>query len=1270
MDIIRIGLELACGALTGYITNSIAVKMLFRNYGPFGGVIVKGRKEFIDNISLLVERDIIDKNTLAAILDQTVLNRWIEYFLEEALLSNIEGTLAADIPGIDQTMDNFTAFLNTNAGEYSRELYNILTNIKLEELIPEKQFEYFSEQQINRLLYYTGNSTEVKEQFSMLFSGINNKNLNLLFTHKMINTLTENTLNRFRDFRKETGLISKLLDPVLRKTCICLDIEGICGELIRIIERKKLKDYKIDEKYLSAILEKAVSFINSPSGNNFILSTSQRIMKSIKKEQLTIGAYLKSETGKNTAGIIDRKIDGTLNILADWINENQKRIDSIFEQTLLTVFDKEAHQSGWKALVKKNIYKYYLKKSQLLASARLLAASLSDPLLKYSLKNRILNEMDKALEIIIDEKGDSGRAVIFFNKYLNTLKQKKSAFITESPLADFIDLAKLKPDSLCNNNFIVTQMGKRLLSGLEKGIENVGAGDISTLFQSRLAEEYYRKIISILKNNEDYLKGGLEKLYKNWKDKTLAQVMNHTENLSRKPSLDWIRERVKNIKKLELKRVTAWINRNTGIYEKKGEKLTDHFLKELPELFQGKISSLIRNNLNSITDDNLKNMLEKLISRELKAITYFGAFLGIFSALFIYLLRINMGVSSFWQLPVSILVYGAIGYITNVIAIKMIFRPYEKKKLLGLPLPFTPGVISKEKDRFALSIGNFIDRELFNAGAIKNTLQERKEQILSFLKEILSRKGYQLPRELLLKNKKNIISLIAENKEMIIKETAGLACAAFPAYSSVLAANLENYFTESSSNIAREIYQLLDEKRDYPLSAILPGSPVNGIVYSINTGLKRKIDDYCLLLEDNNLFESALKHHLDEYYESIKDYQAGGLSVEVRNSISGFLYNMLVRTSISMSPGLKVYINKLIHSKTKLFLKKAPELVEANRSRLKSEIKRRFRARLGFWARAGKLVDIDLTLDEFTDTFIKEGLPGIINGFLDERSGDIMRELELSTEEVSLIIEELFNNKEISKVVSENINFLIDNSSLTMKDILGILDLERPSLLLDIFSEELSFLREKLAENLKDNRKYLQEEYGAFIRELLEQFMASTKLKSLLANIDQDLIRESLVQLMRELNNSGQFHDFVTVFLKVQLSPEQTDDIFRKDYLEQDLNGLFNNLLKDGELPSFLEEIYQKLVETLAEIIDKKTADYIIDIIVKSIFNTLENGLPQLVDEVDIKNIAVEQIKNMDARKIEDLFYSFAGNYFTKLEHYGWLGAFFGLLAALINLII
>src|SRR5690554_6197784 len=61
---INILLEMAGGALTGYITNTIAVKMLFKKYGPFGGVILKTRAAFIDNISTLVEKKIINAHTL------------------------------------------------------------------------------------------------------------------------------------------------------------------------------------------------------------------------------------------------------------------------------------------------------------------------------------------------------------------------------------------------------------------------------------------------------------------------------------------------------------------------------------------------------------------------------------------------------------------------------------------------------------------------------------------------------------------------------------------------------------------------------------------------------------------------------------------------------------------------------------------------------------------------------------------------------------------------------------------------------------------------------------------------------------------------------------------------------------------------------------------------------------------------------------------------------------------------------------------------------
>ena len=46
---------------------------------------------------------------------------------------------------------------------------------------------------------------------------------------------------------------------------------------------------------------------------------------------------------------------------------------------------------------------------------------------------------------------------------------------------------------------------------------------------------------------------------------------------------------------------------------------------------------------------------------------------------------------------------GVIGYITNDIAIRMLFRPHKAKYVMGVHIPFTPGIIPKEKGRIAVS---------------------------------------------------------------------------------------------------------------------------------------------------------------------------------------------------------------------------------------------------------------------------------------------------------------------------------------------------------------------------------------------------------------------------------------------------------------------------------------------------------------------------------------------------------------------------------------
>ena len=58
-------LQSISGGVAGYITNKYAVNMLFKEYTPLklGGVVKKNKEKFIDEISTLVEKDIINGKT-------------------------------------------------------------------------------------------------------------------------------------------------------------------------------------------------------------------------------------------------------------------------------------------------------------------------------------------------------------------------------------------------------------------------------------------------------------------------------------------------------------------------------------------------------------------------------------------------------------------------------------------------------------------------------------------------------------------------------------------------------------------------------------------------------------------------------------------------------------------------------------------------------------------------------------------------------------------------------------------------------------------------------------------------------------------------------------------------------------------------------------------------------------------------------------------------------------------------------------------------------
>lgn len=97
------------------------------------------------------------------------------------------------------------------------------------------------------------------------------------------------------------------------------------------------------------------------------------------------------------------------------------------------------------------------------------------------------------------------------------------------------------------------------------------------------------------------------------------------------------------------------------------------------------------------------------------------------------------------KIAIPVIVGAIIGYVTNWLAIKMLFRPHEEKRILGLRIPFTPGLIPKERNRIAKSVGITIGEYLLSPDVVINSLTNNR--IESHIKEWVESNMNRLKKE-------------------------------------------------------------------------------------------------------------------------------------------------------------------------------------------------------------------------------------------------------------------------------------------------------------------------------------------------------------------------------------------------------------------------------------------------------------------------------------------------------------------------------------------
>ena len=111
-----------------------------------------------------------------------------------------------------------------------------------------------------------------------------------------------------------------------------------------------------------------------------------------------------------------------------------------------------------------------------------------------------------------------------------------------------------------------------------------------------------------------------------------------------------------------------------------------------------------------------------------------------------------------WMLPV--LVAAAIGYVTNWLAILMLFRPYERQRWLFL---WPQGLLPRNKAKMAREIGQKVGRELLPPESLAAELENEVRGYMS-RPDVISR-AREMVQQMLARHEKYIIGLIVPQLE-------------------------------------------------------------------------------------------------------------------------------------------------------------------------------------------------------------------------------------------------------------------------------------------------------------------------------------------------------------------------------------------------------------------------------------------------------------------------------------------------------------------------
>ena len=212
-----------------------------------------------------------------------------------------------------------------------------------------------------------------------------------------------------------------------------------------------------------------------------------------------------------------------------------------------------------------------------------------------------------------------------------------------------------------------------------------------------------------------------------------------------------------------------------------------------------------------------------------------------------------------YQILIGPIVGAIVGYCTNLIAVKMLFWPLKEVRIFGFRVPFTPGVIPKEKNRIIDKVARTIGEELLSADYIaKEVLNDNVRQ--KFVKAAIEYKNKVINADATLGS---FVDNYVDPEKFNSASEKGKKLLCKHIYDSIVA-------KDPSSMIIQKVVEAVKEKlRGGLLSVVISDS----FIANMADGFKVKIDDYI----ENDLYD-FIYEKINEQFDIILDKKPSDVS--------------------------------------------------------------------------------------------------------------------------------------------------------------------------------------------------------------------------------------------------------------------------------------------------------------------------------------------------------------------------------------------------------